>query len=93
MEKLSTQQRHQAYKKALAELQRCEQNKELFFICPALRDTVAPGETDITNALKAMGLDELFRHRPPYAGYAWFGGFDYEPRTRILGSLINETAP
>jgi len=92
MEKLTTEQRHRVYKKVLAELQICRKNKELFFICTALRDTVCPGATDIPAVIKALGFDELFKHKPPYASYAWFGGLEYEPRIKILESLIAETA-
>lgn len=109
MDKLTQAQRHESYKKTLADLLQCKANNELFFICPALRDAIEPnskdakGYEDFWSSLKAcndiadflikIGFNEFFKHRPPYADYAWFGGFDYEPRIKILEALITETAP
>lgn len=89
---LTKNERHKAYIACLKELYRCKENNELFFMCTSLRDNIAPGATDVIDRIKTRGFDEFFKHKPPYADYAWFGGLDYEPRIKILESLIAETA-
>lgn len=91
MEKLTTAERHEVYKKVLTELYQSKKNNELFFICVTIRRIVAP-RVRVESVLIKFGFDEIFKHKPPHRDYAWFDGFEYAPRIKILKALIEETS-
>lgn len=93
MKKLTKNQRHKAYIACLKELYRCKQDGYPFFICPAL-NRILYLENNIENQadrFKSLGMDDLLKHKPVNANLAWFGNQQYEPRIKILESLIAET--